>query len=189
MPRAPTLSGFEKGQIMTLHQEGLSIRAIAERLKRGKNVIHKYLSSPDTYGTKKSPGRPSKLTKRDKRRLILAASKGDLSAKQIKEAQNIELSTRRVQQILSLTPHLQYKKRKPRPALTKIHVDRRLAWAQEKASWTEEWHSIIFSDEKKFNLDGPDGNQFYWHDLRKEEEYFSKRASGGGSVMIWAAFG
>ena len=38
-------------------------------------------------------------------------------------------------------------------------------------------------------MDGPDGNQFYWHDLRKEEEYFSKRPSGGGSIMIWAAFG
>lgn len=42
---------------------------------------------------------------------------------------------------------------------------------------------------KKWNLDGPDGFHSYWHDLRKEEMYFSKRQSGGGSVMIWAAFG
>ena len=62
-----------------------------------------------------------------------------------------------------------------------------LAGTRER--YLEGWHSVIFSDEKKFNLHGPDGNQFYWHDLRKEEEYFSKRPSGGGSVMIWAAFG
>jgi len=47
---------------------------------------------------------------------------------------------------------------------------------------------VIFSDEKKFNLDGPDGYNGYWRDLRKEPRYFSKRNFGGGSVMVWAAF-
>lgn len=41
---------------------------------------------------------------------------------------------------------------------------------------------------KKFNLDGPDGFCGYWHDLRKEPRYFSKRNFGGGSVMVWGAF-
>jgi hypothetical protein len=27
-------------------------------------------------------------------------------------------------------------------------------------------------------LDGPDGNSYYWHDLRKEKEIFSKRQQG-----------
>lgn len=47
---------------------------------------------------------------------------------------------------------------------------------------------MIFSDEKKFNLDGPDGFNGYWRDLRKEPRYFSKRNFGGGSVMVWGAF-
>ena len=46
----------------------------------------------------------------------------------------------------------------------------------------------MFSDEKKFDLDGPDGSQCYWHDLRKEKQVFSKRLFGGGSVMVWGAF-
>ena len=34
-------------------------------------------------------------------------------------------------------------------------------------------------------MDGPDGYRHYWHDLRKDEIYFSKRHSGGGSIMVW----
>ncbi|CAD6196631.1 unnamed protein product [Caenorhabditis auriculariae] len=47
---------------------------------------------------------------------------------------------------------------------------------------------IIFSDEKKYNPDGPDGYAHYWRDLRKDPMYFSKRKFGGGSLMVWAAF-
>ena len=43
----------------------------------------------------------------------------------------------------------------------------------------------MFSDEKKFDLDGPDG---YWYDLRKEKQLFSKTLFGGGSVMVWGNF-
>ncbi|GBN47824.1 hypothetical protein AVEN_87041-1 [Araneus ventricosus] len=46
----------------------------------------------------------------------------------------------------------------------------------------------IVSDERKWNLDGPDGNIKYWHDLRKEPRSFFSRQNGGGSVMVWAAF-
>lgn len=47
---------------------------------------------------------------------------------------------------------------------------------------------MIWSDEKKFNLDGPDGFKYYWHDLRKEKRFFSQRVKGGGSLMVWAGF-
>lgn len=43
---------------------------------------------------------------------------------------------------------------------------------------------MIFSDEKKFNLDGPDGFNSYWHNLRKDPLQFSRRNFGGGSVMV-----
>lgn len=51
----------------------------------------------------------------------------------------------------------------------------------------DEWNRTIFSDEKKFNLDGLDGWRLYWHNLRKEPLIFYKRQQGGGSVMIWLA--
>lgn len=51
------------------------------------------------------------------------------------------------------------------------------------------WRRVIFSDEKKFNLDGPDGYAYYFHDLRKEEKFLSRRQMGGGSLMIWGCIG
>ena len=46
----------------------------------------------------------------------------------------------------------------------------------------------MFLDEKTFNLDGPDGLAYYWHDIRREKKLFSKRQKGGGGVMVWGAF-
>lgn len=51
-----------------------------------------------------------------------------------------------------------------------------------------EWTRVVFSDEKKFNLDGPDGFNYYWHDLRKEKQFKYSRNFGGGSLMVWGAF-
>ena len=49
----------------------------------------------------------------------------------------------------------------------------------------EEWAKVLFSDEKKWNLDGSDGYQYFWADKRVPEDYYSKRQQGGGSLMVW----
>ena len=48
----------------------------------------------------------------------------------------------------------------------------------------QKWIDVIFSDETKFNLDEPDGFCYFWYDLRKTKEEFSKRQYGGGSVKV-----
>src|SRR5262249_442944 len=76
-----------------------------------------------------------------------------------------------------------------KPPLTQRHKDRRMNFAMRHISWTTEWAKVIFSDEKKFNLDGPDGIRSYWHDLRDKPQVMSKRGFVGGSVMVWPGFG
>jgi hypothetical protein len=56
-------------------------------------------------------------------------------------------------------------------------------------NWTEkDWQSVIFSDEKKFNLFGSDGLQ--WCRRGVGEEFNAKNVRkevkhGGGSIMVW----
>lgn len=47
---------------------------------------------------------------------------------------------------------------------------------------------IVFTDEKKFNLDGPDGFQYNWYDLRREPEMYSKRVRAEGSLWYGGVF-
>lgn len=54
-------------------------------------------------------------------------------------------------------------------------------------TWNKEWKAVVFSDEKKFNLDGPDGYNYYFHDMRKEECFLSRHHSCTGGVMVWGA--
>ena len=49
----------------------------------------------------------------------------------------------------------------------------------------QNWKVVIFSDEKKFNFDGPDGFRFYWRDLRRLAQQAARHQQGGGSIMVW----
>uniref|UniRef100_K3WF75 Transposable element Tc3 transposase n=1 Tax=Globisporangium ultimum (strain ATCC 200006 / CBS 805.95 / DAOM BR144) TaxID=431595 RepID=K3WF75_GLOUD len=51
-----------------------------------------------------------------------------------------------------------------------------------------EWCQVVFSDEKKWNLDGPNGMRYQWVDLRHPEKLNVRRHSGGVSVMVWGRF-
>jgi transposase len=189
MPRGKQLSEYERGQINAYSEQGLNATQIAKKVGRDRSTISRFVANPTFYGTKKRPGRPPLLKQRFIRRVQRAASGGVLSAREIKNSFGVPLTVRRVQMIISSCPHLKYEKRKMQPKLEDKHKTARVSWAESVISWNQEWKTVLFSDEKKFNLDGPDGWQFYWHDLRKEPQYFSKRVQGGGSLMVWAAFG
>ena len=71
-------------------------------------------------------------------------------------------------------------KRKQKPRLLNRHKETRLTFAMRYQTCDEKWDKDLFSDENKFNHDGPDGLQYYWHDPKIESDSFSARVSGGG---------
>ncbi len=73
--------------------------------------------------------------------------------------------------------------------MNRLHRELRLSWCESTLSWSAEWTHVIFSDEKRFRCDGPDGWGYFYHDIRKEKLSFGKRQNGGGGVMVWGAIG
>lgn len=189
MPRGFKLSVDEMSKIDFLLQEGISKRKIAEKLGRSHGVINSYTKKDKKYGSKKRFGRVPKISPRTKRQICHYSSNNNVTAADIKAKLNLSVGVRRVCQILNDSNRFKWQKAKSKPSLKSNHINNRLVFARNHMSWVHQWQNIIFSDEKKFNLDGPDGCHYYWHDLRKEPRTVMSRNFGGGSIMVWAAFG
>ncbi|KAH9090499.1 hypothetical protein Ae201684P_014300 [Aphanomyces euteiches] len=188
MGRGTALDEIEQAQARALETAGWTIAKIATTLGRSRKVIGNYLKNKETYGTLKSTRRPSSLTPTATRHLFREGAKGLSSCSQLATDLKLPIGPRRVQQLFSEHPEFLYKKRISAPLLTAQHQAARVKFANDHIRGRRDWTEVIFSDEKKFNLDGPDGWQYYWHHLRHEEQMISRRQNGGGLVMIWGAF-
>ena len=165
----------------------LSISDISRRVNRSRKAIRRYLNDSESYGTKTSPGRPQKLSEHEKRVVLREVSKGFSSTRDLKNNLNLEVSRWTVFRCLQRSSFLKFVKRHHQPLLTEAHKKIRLNWAKEMVISEMNWDSVIFSDEKKLNLDGPDGYKYYWHDVRGPQKHFFIRNFGGASVMVWTA--
>ncbi|KAJ0390769.1 hypothetical protein ATCC90586_011006 [Pythium insidiosum] len=125
------------------------------------------------------------ITDREARLVVRAANTGDYTARQLHDAFSLKCSVRTVQRLLQRVDHLVYTKMDRTLPLDAAHMAARLEWSEKMVLFTQ-WTNTIYSDEKKFNLDGPDGYKTYWHDLRLPRREYVKRQFGGGSIMVWA---
>ena len=74
-----------------------------------------------------------------------------------------------------------------RPRLLQRHKQARLEFSRKCQTWDDEWKNVMFSDKKKFHLDGPDGYKYFWADKAIPENMHSRRQHAVGSVMVWGA--
>ncbi|CAJ0607539.1 unnamed protein product [Cylicocyclus nassatus] len=154
MPRGQRLTDFEKGLITAYHEEQWSNRRIAEA-GRSHKVVNSYLADPQSYGQPFPSVRPSVVTARDRRRTLRAASNSTITSKQIKSTLQLNYSTRTVRRVLEQSESIVRMKMSLQPRLTKLHKEHRRDFVEEKLAQQVNWSRIIWSDEKKFNLDGP----------------------------------
>lgn len=189
MPANVPLTDDEKKKILKFSEKGLSSRKIGVKIHRSKTTINDFLKNPSKMKQVKRLGRKSSIDRRTKSHILREASNKNVSCSQIIDNLNLKVSRWTVNRVIKRSGILKHKKKKRSPALLTRHKEARMKWAKSHMTWNKEWQKVVWSDEKKFNLDGPDGFSYYWHDLRKEEEIFTTRTMGGGSVMIWASFG
>ncbi|CAO4375531.1 unnamed protein product [Caenorhabditis nigoni] len=186
MPRGHLLTDAEKASIDAFKTSGWTNRAIAKHLNRSHDCINRFVSNRTRNNQPNKAGRPPKLNSRAKRSIVRVASNTMKSCNDIKKELNLGVSKCTIWRALKNDPNIKRAVMRPAPKLTDNHKTRRLDFARKNMGTN--WDKVIFSDEKKFNLDGPDGFKSYWHDLRKDPAVFSKRNFGGGSLMVWGAF-
>lgn len=189
MPRDPPLTEREKGVIDHLDHEGLNKAEIARQVKRKYAAVDSYIRRRDNPQPPKKRGRPSKVSEQTKRQICRLASKSLVSCAQIKRDLQLNISIETIRTILHNSPYMVRMVPQKIPYLSKVNKNKRLKWCTSKLRWRRQWRKYIFSDEKKFCLDGPVVGRLVWGDVRKPRPIQPRRQGGGGSVTVWAAFG
>ncbi|GBM19828.1 Transposable element Tc3 transposase [Araneus ventricosus] len=184
MPKASQLSNEEGSKILHLKLLGKTVKEISTLLNRSESIIYGILTRKTPYEPK-----PRVTDILSDKRIQRTASSQKMSVLEITRASRLQISKNTVHRRIIESGYMIHAKMARRLTLSKLHISKRLKWARNHMPYGDKWMAILFSDDKKWNLDGPDGNIKYWHDLRKEPRSFFSRQSGGGSMMVWAAFG
>ena len=130
-------------------------------------------------GRKRSIGK--RTEKRMKRTLTRLLTSGEKVTRKVKEKREMDVNVGTVQRMLHRIG-LKYAKAKKKITLIKKHKGARLECAKRWLTKHVDF-KVIFTDEKRFKFDGPDG-WCIWS-RRGEPVVLNKRQMGGGGVMVW----
>lgn len=174
-----------------LHANGTSLCQIAKILKKSKSTVH-YLLNNDYGRVKNYKGSARKITQRDENRIKRACrsmkSDGELiTSSKLQKELELECSTRTVQRKLKELG-MTYKIVKQEIPLTAEQKQRRLDLASEWIDTAFPFNRVVFTDEKRFKKDGPDGQKTWMNDANCNTwPNRIKRQQGGGGVHVWGA--
>lgn len=189
MPHARQLTTEERRIILNMLEADYDISDIADAVGRSRGTVYNVKKNPTKLCASPRSGRPLSISESSFRRMMRKARTGLATARMVKTASNCLLSLCRVRHYLRNDENLAYRRMRRAPAMTQLHRDNRVQWATVNLAMNQEyWAKVIWSDEKKFTLTGPDGMAYYWHDKRCQERIFHKKHSGGGSVMVWGCY-
>lgn len=164
MARGTELTRSEQRAILELHKTGIRVREISDQIKRSVGAVHKVISRGVVAQAHPRSRRPSKFDERIMRRLVRTVVAEPNSAKTVPSALQLNVSVRTTQLHMQTNLQLNWRSFKRTPPLSIRHRVARMDWALDKAGWSDEkWDSVIFSDEKRWTLDGPNGLKKYWH--------------------------
>ena len=154
MVRKAELSKEKRAQIWILEQEGLSQRAIADRVGVSQSTVSVTLcrcrEMEGTYASRKRSGRPSVVTPRIRNQLrvmIKKSPKASSSKLQTQLPQSNIISQRTIRRVLFSEGFKAYRPAK-KPMLTRKNIQDRLNFCKQYKGWnSERWSKVLFSDE------------------------------------------
>lgn len=182
------LTEKEKKKIQFQYRKLKSYVKTAEKCKVSKNTVVRVIKNLDRK-TGKKMGRPKKV---HRRQLSMINKFVKVERKQghritghiIEENFTLDCSNRTIRRALAKS-NLSYKNVPKSLPLTDKHKQARLNFATQHVTDRTDFSLWIFTDEKRFSLDGPDS----WGSWCTEGEDLErkKHQSGGGSIMILGA--
>ena len=174
---------------------GVSLRETSQTVGIGKTTLSVYANKEGIPLSSNKGGRPQKLSPRVERALVRSMEGGEYkSAVEAAEDLSYENQENVSRQTIMRACHrngLHCYVKPLKPRLLPHHIKKRLEWGRcMKESTVDDWQSVIFTDESKYNLQGPNNALKIWRYLgiqlrarhiRQVVKY------GGGSVMVWGA--
>lgn len=181
--------------IRHLDSQGCSYSSIAKSVGLGKSTVGRLLKNKSVSPAKKTGGRPIMVPNRTSHHINRLFLNGTLRTATdginfLSAASNIFVSKNTIRSILMKSGLKCYAKVKKPRLLPRHKLERRRFARRHKNTDQTFWNNVIFTDESKFNLFGPDGYKHVWrlpkcvlqdHHIREVVKF------GGGSVMVWGA--
>ena len=184
MGKRRDLSLREKVSIKILKGLGINNSKIAESLDRHKSTISRYLTENDE-NRRVNCGRKRVLNDRSLRRVSRIVDKEAVSANYLVKSLDLKCTSPTLRTAIKKNSIL-WQKSKSVIHLSKKNKNERIKFARQSISDNIQWNNIIFSDEKRFCMDGVQNIMYGWAKKNKKH-VIMKRHSGGGSIMVWVA--
>ena len=177
----------KKEKILQMHNSGSSYNSISKKLHLTKECI-KSICRQRKVRLPKTRGRKKLLTKAEKLRIKRKISSlkdigSKINSKKLINECDLLVSRSTVSRHLK-QQNLKYLNVKKVISLSRVDKENRVILAKQWLVKNHPWNKTIFSDEKWFSMDGPDGwsSFVYPNDIGNRV----KRQKNGGGVMIWA---
>lgn len=176
-----------KNLIINNFREYKSYRKVASLCKVSPNTVRNCVLGLHKK-EKSKPGPKPLIDRRQKvslkRKIESLATDGQqvTARKLMNECSITNASIRTVRRTLHSMRYL-YKEAQRKVVLSPEHRKKRLATARKWLQDGHPWNKTAFTDEKRFNLDGPDSWSSWMHEDRPLVR--NRRQQGGGNVQVW----